>query len=86
MAGFEETRPDVSCEKAVSYMLHRVAADERLRHLMLGTQAYGLLITAFAQRYGYEDLLEPISSLTNPVTFGEQVAERQRAKLERAAG
>ncbi len=41
-------------EKAVSYILKRIAHDADLRYLMIGSQAYGLLCEAEKERTGIE--------------------------------
>lgn len=43
-----------AAQKAVSYLLRRIAKDADLRYLMLGTEAYALLCVAEKERTGIE--------------------------------
>lgn len=43
-----------AAEKAVNYILQRIAHDADLRYLLLGTQAYALLCEAEKERTGIE--------------------------------
>jgi len=68
-----DERRKVTADEAVAYLLDRIGRDEKLRYLMIGTEAYARLVTAFAYVHGAEELLPEMPSLVDPLEFGKQV-------------